>query len=136
IQILPDVIDLPGIAIGVAIGAFRFGERYPEFTLAESWLESLIGAAMGALVLLGIAFAYQLIRRVEGMGLGDVKMLAMIGANVGWRALFPALMIASISGAIVGLLVAMRSRRGMQTAIPFGIFLGLGLLVVVFFGPT
>jgi len=136
IQILPDVIDLPGIAIGVAIGAFRFGERYPEFTLAESWLESLIGAAMGALVLFGIAFAYQLIRRVEGMGLGDVKMLAMIGAIVGWRALFPVLMIASISGAAVGLLVAARSRRGMQAAIPFGIFLGLGLLVVIFFGPT
>jgi leader peptidase (prepilin peptidase)/N-methyltransferase len=70
------------------------------------------------------------------MGLGDVKMLAMIGAVVGWRALFPVLMIASISGAIAGILVAMRSRSGLQVAIPFGIFLGLALLVVMFFGPT
>jgi len=136
IQVLPDVIDLPGIAIGLGIGAFAAGERFPDLMLADSWLDSLIGAAMGALVLFGIAFAYRLIRRIEGMGLGDVKMLAMIGAIVGWRALFPVLMIASISGAAVGLLVAARSRRGMQAAIPFGIFLGLGLLVVVFFGPT
>jgi len=136
IQILPDVIDIPGIVIGVAIGVLRLGEDYPNFTLAGSWADSLIGAATGALVLLGIAFAYRLIRRVDGMGLGDVKMLAMIGAVVGWRALFPALMLASISGAIVGVPVAMRSKRGFQVAIPFGVFLGLALLVVIFFGPT
>jgi len=136
IQILPDVIDLPGIAIGLGIGAFAAGERFPDLMLADSWLDSLIGAAMGALVLFGIAFAYRLIRRIEGMGLGDVKMLAMIGAIVGWRALFPALMIASTSGAVIGLIVAMRSKRGMQAAIPFGVFLGIALLVVMFFGPT
>ena len=136
IQILPDVIDLPGIAIGVGIGALALGERFPDFTLSASWLDSLIGAAIGALVLFGIAFAYRLIRRIEGMGLGDVKMLAMIGAIVGWNALFPVLMIASVSGAIIGLGVAARSKRGMQVAIPFGVFLGLALLVVIFFGPT
>jgi len=136
IQILPDVIDVPGILIGIGIGALHFGERYPDFTLAESWMDSLIGATMGALVLLGIAFAYRLIRRIEGMGLGDVKMLAMIGAVIGWRALFPALMIASITGAIAGLAVAARSNRGLQVAIPFGIFLGIALLAVMFFGPT
>jgi len=136
IQILPDVIDLPGIVIGVGLGALRAGEVFPQFTLAESWIDSLIGAAMGGLVLFGIAFAYRLIRRIEGMGLGDVKMLAMIGAVVGWRALFPVLMIASISGAMVGVVVAMRSKRGMMVAIPFGVFLGIGLLVVIFFGPT
>jgi len=136
IQILPDVIDLPGILIGIGIGALALGQRFPEFTLAESWIDSLTGAAMGALVLYGIAFAYRLIRRIEGMGLGDVKMLAMIGAVVGWRALFPVLMIASISGAVIGLAVAMRSKRGLQVAIPFGVFLGIALLMVIFFGPT
>src|SRR5581483_9557790 len=136
VGLLPDVITYPGIVIGIAIGLLQLGERFPDFTLAESWIDSLIGAAMGALVIFGIRVTWQFVRGREGMGWGDVKMLAMIGAVVGWRALYPELMIASITGAIAGGLVALRSARGMQAAIPFGIFLGISLLVVVFFGPA
>jgi leader peptidase (prepilin peptidase)/N-methyltransferase len=63
-------------------------------------------------------------------------MIAMIGATLGWRAIPGVLLLASISGALVGLPLAMRSDRGMQLPIPFGVFLGFGFLAVLFFGPT
>lgn len=135
IQILPDVIDLPGIAVGVAIGAYG-GWQMPALLLADSWIDSLIGAAAGAAILLLIIGAYWLLRRVEGMGLGDVKMLAMIGAAMGWRAVFGVLLVASLGGAIVGIPAALRSERGMQLPLPFGVFLGFASLAVLFFGHT
>jgi len=134
IQILPDVIDLPGIVIGLAIGALHTGYFYPLLTVSPSLLDSAIGAAAGAAILLAIGLAYRLVRRVEGMGLGDVKMMAMIGACIGWTWLFPALLIASVAGAATGLIVASRSDRGMQVPLPFGVFLGLALLAIMFFG--
>jgi len=87
----------------------------------------VIGAIIGA---------YWLVRRVEGMGWGDSKMLAMIGALLGWRAVLGVLLLASISGAIIGVPLALRSREGMRLEIPFGVFLGFAALAVLFFGPT
>jgi len=136
IQILPDVIDLPGVAIGLGIGAAHLGAMYPHLLLSRTLVESVTGAVAGAGILLVIGMSYKLVRKVEGMGLGDVKMMAMLGAVMGWEPLFPLLLIASVTGAIVGLFVAMRSKEGMMVAIPFGVFLGLAFLVVLFFGPT
>ena len=136
IQILPDVVDLPGIAIGLLIGYTHMGALYPDLMLARTLLESVAGAAAGAGVLLAIALAYKLIRKVEGMGMGDVKMMAMLGAVIGWEPLFPLFLIASVAGALVGLFIAARSEARMQVAVPFGVFLGLAFLVVLFFGPT
>ena len=136
IQILPDVIDLPGIVIGLAIGATHLGALYPDLTLSRTLLESVAGAAVGGGILLAIALAYKLLRKVEGMGLGDVKMMAMIGAVIGWEPLLPAFIVASVTGAIVGLVVASKSGQGMQAAIPFGVFLGLAFLFVLFFGTS
>lgn len=136
IQILPDVIDIPGVGIGLIVGATHMGALYPDLLLSKTLLESLAGAAVGSGVLLAIALAYKLLRKVEGMGLGDVKMMAMLGAVVGWEPLFPLFLLASVSGALIGLFVAARSEERMQVAIPFGVFLGFAFLVVVFFGPT
>jgi leader peptidase (prepilin peptidase)/N-methyltransferase len=136
IQILPDVIDLPGVAIGLAAGALHIGALYPDLLLAKTLLDSLIGAAVGSGVLLAIGLTYKLIRKVEGMGLGDVKMMAMLGAVVGWEPLFPLFVLASVTGAIVGIFVAARSEARLQVAVPFGVFLGLAFLAVLFFGPT
>jgi len=134
IQILPDVIDLPGVAIGLVVGAMHFGAMYDGLLLSKTLLESVAGAITGAGILLTIALSYKLIRKVEGMGLGDVKMMAMLGAVLGWEPLFPLLLIASISGAIVGIFVAAKSEKGMKVAVPFGVFLGLAFLVILFFG--
>ncbi len=137
IQILPDVIDLPGIAIGLAAGATHLGALYPDLVLSRTLLESVAGAAAGAGVLLAIALTYKLVRKIEGMGLGDVKLMAMLGAMLGWEPLLPLLLLASITGAVVGILVMMRSGKGMaQVPLPFGVFLGIAALVMLFFGQT
>jgi len=138
IQILPDVVDIPGIVIGAGIGAliqFRIGYA-PDLMLSQSLIDSLAGALIGASVLFSIALAYRLVRKIEGMGLGDVKMIAMLGAVLGWEPLFPLLVVASVIGAVVGGVVAANSDKGMQAAVPFGVFLGLAALVMLFFGPT
>ena len=134
IQILPDVIDLPGVAIGIWIGALRLDPDETQLLLASSWIDSILGAIVGAGVILAIAYAYKLFRKVDGMGLGDVKMMAMIGAIVGWHATLPVLLIASLTGSIFGIALALRNRTGLQFALPFGVFLGFGTLIVMFFG--
>lgn len=136
IQILPDVIDLPGAAIGTAIGALGLAASTPALQLSGSLLDSVLGAAIGAGILLTIGLTYKLVRKIEGMGLGDVKMMLMIGATVGWEGVFAVMLLASVSGAVVGLFVASRSEEGLKVALPFGVFLGIGTLVVLFFGPT
>ena len=138
IQILPDVIDIPGIVIGLGLGAmiqFGLGDA-PDLMLSQSLIDSLAGAVIGASLLFAIALAYRLVRKVEGMGLGDVKMIAMLGAVLGWEPLFPLLVLSSVIGALIGGVVALKSEKGMQAAVPFGVFLGLAALVMMFFGPT
>lgn len=134
IQILPDVIDLPGIALGLLLGWLGAGLDAPQLVLASSWLDSLLGAAFGAGLLLAVGLAYKLARKIEGMGLGDVKMMAMLGAVCGWAAVLPIVFIASITGAIIGVAIALRRREGLQFALPFGVFLGIAFLAVIFFG--
>jgi leader peptidase (prepilin peptidase)/N-methyltransferase len=134
IQILPDVIDLPGIALGLGAGALGLGTLNPSLMLADSLLDSFLGTLFGAAILLALIGAYWLVRRVEGMGLGDVKMVAMIGAVTGWSAVPGVLLLASVAGTIIGLPAAIRSGRGMKAALPFGVFLGIGFLGVLFFG--
>lgn len=134
IQILPDAIDLPGIAVGLLLGWAGAGAARPHLVLSESLGDSIAGALFGAGLLLGVALLYRLIRKIEGMGLGDVKMMAMIGAVCGWGAILPVIFLASITGAVIGIAAAMRSREGLQLAIPFGVFLGFAFLAVLFFG--
>ncbi|MGH9458321.1 MAG: prepilin peptidase [Thermoanaerobaculia bacterium] len=134
IQILPDVIDLPGIAVGIGLGALHAGIAHPNLVLASSLLDSLLGAAFGAALLLAVALSYRLVRKIEGMGLGDVKMIAMIGAACGWAAVLPVVFIASAVGAVVGVGIALRRKEGLQFALPFGVFLGIAFFIVLFFG--
>jgi len=136
IQILPDVIDLPGVLLGIIIGALGLGTLYPMLVLSQSLVDALIGAVLGAGVLIAVIATYWLIRRVEGMGQGDVKMLGMIGAVLGWRSIPAVLLLASICGAVIGVPLALRNARGMQLPLPFGVFLGLASLAILFFGPT
>lgn len=136
IQILPDVIDIPGLAIGFLMGWMHLGQLHPNLVLSSSLLDSAAGALLGSGMLLTVAVVYKWLRKVDGMGMGDVKMLAMIGAVVGWRAVLPVVFLASITGAIFGVSMSLRSREGLQFAVPFGVFLGLGFLLVIFFGHT
>ena len=95
----------------------------------------LLGASFGALFGGGLTWClralYFYIRGFEGMGLGDVKMLAIIGAFLGWQGAFLVLLVGAILGVAVGLILAIRSRRGMKTALPFGVCLGIASLIVL-----
>ncbi|MBW3672140.1 MAG: prepilin peptidase, partial [Acidobacteria bacterium] len=126
-QLLPDVVDIPGIFIGLLIGWLGLGGLYP-LLLSSSLIDSVIGAVAGGGLLLLVGFSYKILRKVEGMGLGDVKMLAMIGAVTGWQGIVPVLFVASLTGAIVGIVFGLRQGSGLRLALPFGPFLGVAAL--------
>src|SRR5687768_14827382 len=118
-RILPNVITLPGIGAGFLASLF----------LPPGWLSSLIGILAGGGVLFGIAEVYYRTRGQEGLGMGDVKMLAMIGAFLGWPLMLLTLVLASFAGSLVGVTLLATGRGTMQAALPFGTFLALGALV-------
>lgn len=136
VHMLPDVVTYPGIVIGLIVGFFSLGDSYESLAISESIVDSAGGAILGAAIIASIILTYWLIRRIEGMGWGDSKMLAMIGAALGWRSVFAVLFIGSILGAVIGVPLALRSEKKMQTALPFGVFLGLATLLTMFFGNT
>ena len=123
-RILPDSMTLTGIPLGVLAAVW----------LPPGWRDSLLGVVVGGGSLWLIAEAYYRWRKIEGMGMGDVKMLAMIGAVLGWRAVVVTLVLSSFSGALVGVLMMSRAKDGMRYALPFGTFLSLGALVASLVG--
>ena len=123
-QILPNSITLPGIVVGLLFSLVN----------PPGWLACLIGAAVGGGILYAIALGYYMWRREEGMGMGDVKMLAMIGAFLGWKAVLLTLVLGSFSGAIIGVLLLSLQKGDMKFALPFGTFLALGALAAMLAG--
>ena len=134
-QLLPNALTFPGFVIGMFIGALEIGRFHSRLMLASSLRDSLTGAAFGSGILVVISLTYWLIRRVEGMGRGDIKMMGMIGAVAGWKAIVPVIFIASVFGALFGISLGMTQRRDLRVALPFGPFLGLAFLAVILFGP-
>jgi leader peptidase (prepilin peptidase)/N-methyltransferase len=123
-RILPNAITVPGIAVGFVL----------SFALPPGWLASLIGLLAGGGVLFAIAEIYYRTRGIEGLGMGDVKMLAMIGAFLGWKLMLLTLVLASFSGSFVGIGMMASGRGGMKAALPFGTFLAVGALVAAVAG--
>jgi leader peptidase (prepilin peptidase)/N-methyltransferase len=174
VRLLPDVVNWPGFAAGLMFSAFvppdnGFGGilvgrllqvRLPGF--AAGILDGVLGAAFGSFLLWGLAAGYKAVRGHEGMGMGDVKMMAMIGAFLGSRGTFLTLLVGSLLGSVIGigLVVALylsgwrsglakrASRRGLGTErrlrwaiarqyqLPLGTFLGIGALAIVYGGPV
>ncbi|MCJ8501730.1 prepilin peptidase [Desulfatitalea alkaliphila] len=125
-RIIPDVISLPGIPIGFAC----------SFLLPHlHWRDSLIGIVVGGGSLLVVAWGYRLLTGKEGMGGGDIKMLAMLGAFIGWQGVFFTIMASSFIGTTVGIALMIRMGKDMKLAVPFGPFLAIGALLYLFFGP-
>ncbi len=123
-QIIPDMISLPGIPVG-----FLCSFLVPWV----SWQESLAGIALGGGALLVIALGYELLTKKEGMGFGDVKLLAMLGAFLGWTAVFPIIFIGSILGTMVGIPLMIIKKADGKLALPFGPFLAAGALIHLYF---
>lgn len=104
---------------------FDFQESY------NSLLNASLGALIGGGVMWGLRAIYFYIRGIEGMGLGDVKMMAISGAYLGWRGAIFVMLISSLIGVAAGIFLAIRSRRGLKTALPYGVCLGIASLIVM-----
>ena len=125
-HVLPNVITLPGIVVGFAFSFFT----------EPGWQASLVGIVVGGGSLWAVAEGYYRIRHEEGLGMGDVKMLAMIGAFLGWQLMILTLVLASFMGSIVGIVLLASRRKTMQAALPFGTFLAFGALVAAVAGDS
>ena len=123
-QILPDVITLSGLAAGLIL----------SLVFPPGLLDAVLGALVGGGVLWLIGEAYFRYTGQEGMGGGDVKMLAMIGAFLGWKLVLVTLIVSSLTGSVLGLLLILSRRGSMKQALPYGTFLALGALFASLFG--
>jgi len=126
-QIIPDILSVTGIPL-----FFLLGFLVPFIT----WKDALIGILAGGGLLYAVAFGYQLLTGRDGMGGGDIKLLAMIGAMIGWQGILFTVFVSSLSGTIVGLLLALPSGRSMKSRLPFGPFLAAGAIAYLFCGPA
>ncbi len=123
--LLPDSLTFPGMAAGLALQPWIPG---------VNWIEAAAGVLVGAGVLFLIAEAWAWLRREEGMGLGDAKLLAMIGAFLGWKGVLITLFLACLAGSLFGLALVVTARGSVKTRLPFGAFLALGAAAALFCG--
>lgn len=124
-RIIPDVISLPGIVLGFAASFIM-----PSL----NWTDSLLGLLAGGGILYAVAWGYALITGKEGMGGGDIKLLAMIGAFIGWQGVLLTIFLGSAMGTLVGMIAMLKEKQNMKMRIPFGPFLALGAVISIFFG--
>jgi leader peptidase (prepilin peptidase)/N-methyltransferase len=124
-KIIPNEITLPGIVIGLIAAAL---------VLPQGFWNSFLGLLLGGGLFYLIADLSQRILKQEGMGGGDIKLIAMIGAFLGWQSVLLTIFIGALLGSVVGLFLIMVSGKGRRTPIPFGPFLSVGALTALFWG--
>ncbi|MBI2058697.1 MAG: prepilin peptidase [Nitrospirae bacterium] len=125
-QIIPDRISLGGTIVFLLTSSFVQTD--------VGWQSAVIGALFGSGLLFAVAFGYAKVAKREGLGGGDVKLLAMIGAFFGWKGVLPTLFVGALMGSLVGVALMILKKADRKTAIPFGPFLALGALTYLFFG--
>lgn len=128
-QILPNEITLPGVVVGFVVS---FVVPPPAPAGWPGWVSSLVALAVGGLFPFLIAEAYLRIRGREGMGMGDFKMLAMVGAFLGWPLVWITLIASCLLGIVIGGGALLVARRGMATRIPFGTFIAVAALLCAY----
>jgi leader peptidase (prepilin peptidase)/N-methyltransferase len=142
-KLLPNVITYPGLVMMVVMRALApdpwLLARTPNlFAGDHNWAKALVGAAIGAAAGGGslwlVREAYYRLRHVEGMGLGDVKMMLMVGAFLGWQLTMLTIFFASLLGSVVGILLISIRGGNMKMEIPFGVFLGPSAILALFAG--
>ncbi|HUJ11094.1 MAG TPA: prepilin peptidase [Verrucomicrobiae bacterium] len=131
--IIPNEITFGGIMLGLVLSLV-----HPRLLEAHSvWMglvRSLLGLLVGGLALLLIAMAGEKVFKKEAMGMGDVKLIAAIGAFLGWQATLFTIFLSSLVGGVVGLILVLASKKGWQSRIPYGPYLALGAIVWIFCG--
>jgi leader peptidase (prepilin peptidase)/N-methyltransferase len=143
-KLLPNAITYPGLALLLMLRALApdpwilshtphiFGPGAPVWAL--SMFGSLLGAAVGGGALWLVREVYYRLRHVEGMGLGDVKMMLMVGAFLGWQLTLLTIFIGSLLGSLIGIVLILRGGGSMKTQIPFGVFLGPAAIIALLVG--
>lgn len=126
-RIIPNVITLPGILI-FFIASFAVE--------TVTFKDSILGIVIGGGSLYLVAWTYRLLTGKEGMGGGDIKLLAMFGALIGWKGVLFTIFVSSAIGTTAGLAVMLVTKKNMKLAIPFGPFLSIGAVMYIFFGPV
>ena len=147
--IIPNVITFPGIAIGLVYNLLitDWGlllNIIPKLDLGNIFyivpripaLNSLFGIIVGGGTLLLIAYTYKLIRKREGMGMGDVKLLAMLGAFLGVNGVFFIILVSSLVGSVIGIAIILLQKGNMKLALPYGPFISLAAIIFLFTGPV
>ncbi len=134
VRIVPDVISLPGIVIGLLFSVIGHYFLRDSLDVVPTPLGSLAGVLAGGGFLLAVAWIYEKFTGVEGMGGGDIKLLAMIGAFLGWPSIPLTLFFSSLGGSIIGVSIMLVKGVDRRYALPFAPFLCLGALVYLFFG--
>jgi leader peptidase (prepilin peptidase)/N-methyltransferase len=124
-QIIPDEISLTGIVVGFVFSFFLQG---------HSWLNSLLGILLGGGSLLLVAYGYQWLTGKEGMGGGDIKLLAMMGAFLGWKSIPFIIFASSLVGSVIGITIMLVQKKDSKLAIPFGPYLAFGAVLYIFYG--
>lgn len=124
-QIIPDEISLSGIVVGFVLSFFLQG---------HSWLNSLLGILLGGGSLLLVAYLYQRLTGKDGMGGGDIKLLAMMGAFLGWKAVPFIIFASSLVGSLIGISIMLLQKKDSKLAIPFGPYLAFGAVLYIFYG--
>lgn len=134
VRIVPDVISLPGIGLGLLVAVVNYFLLTDSSLILPSPVSSLLGIIIGGGFLLLVAWAYESLTGVEGMGGGDVKLLAMIGAFLGWPSIPITLFLGSLAGSVIGLSFMAFKGFDRRYALPFAPFLCVGALFHIFFG--
>ena len=124
-QIIPDIITLPGIPMFALIAVLFMN---------VPWMDAVLGIIIGGGCLYAVAVGYELITKREGMGGGDIKLLAMLGGFLGWKSIFFIVFVSSLLGALVGVSMMIAKGQNMKYAVPFGPFLSIAAVAYIFFG--
>jgi len=123
-QIIPDRISLGGIIVGLVCVNW----------LPVTYKDAIIGMFLGGGMLLAVIYGYYFITKKMGMGIGDVKLLAMIGVFIGWQGVLFTIFTASLIGSVIGVTWVLINRKDMKAAIPFGPFISIGALIYILWG--
>lgn len=128
-RIIPDEISIGGIFVGFAVHVILSDGKY-----GAAAIDSLIGILAGGGSLFLIAYSYEKLKKVEGLGGGDIKLLAMLGAFLGWKATIFIVLFSSIIGSVFGIIIMMILRKNLKYAMPFGPFIAIAGILYLFAG--
>lgn len=148
-RILPNVLTLPGIVAGILLSPLQSRSYYSFDPLAGRiasmlwtgnpdaalpWTGSMLGAILGGGLLLLFGLGYEKLRKRQGLGMGDIKMMAMVGAFLGWPLAILTIMAGSLFGTFIGIFLMVFRHSSLQTKLAFGVFLGIGAAISLFYG--